>query len=698
MLAPVTEAQFGETALTALLLEGCPPLARLRRRAGGRHRARHRLRHDRHGHGRARCVRPRQPRRPPRLPALARAAPPTAAAPASAARLVPALSPALRGGIEVPGDHQVDNRALLGALVRACRAAGVAFVDGTRGRRSPGSRARPGGRPPPRTRRRRPGGRDGPARHRRPRGAGLPPVRPVKGHILRLGPAGRTHGRAAPAADPHRPRPRARALRVPGAAPRRLGGRRGHRRGARRRHRGAGGRGARAALRRPGHRPRRRRARAARGRHRAPARPRRTTRRASAGPGSTGSWPPSATTATASCWRRSPPPPSSTWWAAGRWRRSSRRWRRHERARRCASTASRSRLRPAPPSPTSWPSSPTRTTPRAWRSPSTAASSRARSGPRTPARARLPGRGGERRRRRLSDRCAARRAVPESTDAHGLPAPAPPRSCSPAAGTKGSFEVGVLQYLVGVEGIVPDIITATSAGAIAATVLAQARTLPEFAHRVARDRGRRAGLDAARARLRQAGVARRARRHALGREIHQEITEGTRPPFPLTPATVLAGNEVVPPAGSSNRRGAAPGPAGPTAAPAPPRRAWSPGPASGCPGSGASCAPAAAPSSTSTRWPTRSATAARTGSAPVDPALVAPARASSSAWPSPRCAPASCATSPRTAPSSSPTPAPPPRGPRRDRSTSSTAPSPRPACPWSSRPTPWPTTTTSTAG
>jgi NTE family protein len=45
-------------------------------------------------------------------------------------------------------------------------------------------------------------------------------------------------------------------------------------------------------------------------------------------------------------------------------------------------------------------------------------------------------------------------------------------------GTKGSFEVGVLQYLVGVEGIAPDIITATSAGAIAATVLAQARTLP----------------------------------------------------------------------------------------------------------------------------------------------------------------------------------------------------------------------------
>src|SRR6516164_1174810 len=42
-------------------------------------------------------------------------------------RLVPALSPALRGGIEVPGDHHVDNRAFLRALVAACAAAGVAF-------------------------------------------------------------------------------------------------------------------------------------------------------------------------------------------------------------------------------------------------------------------------------------------------------------------------------------------------------------------------------------------------------------------------------------------------------------------------------------------------------------------------------------------------------------------------------------------
>src|SRR4029077_17145796 len=51
-------------------------------------------------------------------------------------------------------------------------------------------------------------------------------------------------------------------------------------------------------------------------------------------------------------------------------------------------------------------------------------------------------------------------------------------------GTKGSFEVGALQYLVGTERIIPDILPAPSAGAVAASVLAQARTFSEFAQRV----------------------------------------------------------------------------------------------------------------------------------------------------------------------------------------------------------------------
>jgi glycine oxidase len=48
---------------------------------------------------------------------------------ASASRqLIPQLSPTIRGGAEVPGDHQVDNRRLVGALVEACTRAGVALV------------------------------------------------------------------------------------------------------------------------------------------------------------------------------------------------------------------------------------------------------------------------------------------------------------------------------------------------------------------------------------------------------------------------------------------------------------------------------------------------------------------------------------------------------------------------------------------
>ena len=42
--------------------------------------------------------------------------------------LEPGLSSSVRGGIEVAGDHQVDNRALLDALVHACRSRDVAFM------------------------------------------------------------------------------------------------------------------------------------------------------------------------------------------------------------------------------------------------------------------------------------------------------------------------------------------------------------------------------------------------------------------------------------------------------------------------------------------------------------------------------------------------------------------------------------------
>ena len=45
-------------------------------------------------------------------------------------RLEPGLAPGIRGGIFVRGDHQVDNRALIVALLEACRKAEVDFVRG----------------------------------------------------------------------------------------------------------------------------------------------------------------------------------------------------------------------------------------------------------------------------------------------------------------------------------------------------------------------------------------------------------------------------------------------------------------------------------------------------------------------------------------------------------------------------------------
>ena len=69
----------------------------------------------------------------------------------TAASSYPGLAPGIRGGVEVPGDHHVDNRRLLEALLTAGRAAGVTVVrdrvdavvvgaDGG-GRRGPAGRA-----------------------------------------------------------------------------------------------------------------------------------------------------------------------------------------------------------------------------------------------------------------------------------------------------------------------------------------------------------------------------------------------------------------------------------------------------------------------------------------------------------------------------------------------------------------------------
>ena len=194
MLAPVTEAHFGESALTRLLVEGAgrwPAFAAALEGASG-----HCIGYDTTGtvtvaldaSDRASVDDLLAYQHTLGLEAHRRSA-------SECRALVPALSPALRGGIEVPGDHQVDNRALLGALVEACRRGGVTFVEGTVAALHAG----------PETvladgRRLRPdhvvlaAGTGLRAIHGLA-DAGLPPLRPVKGHILRLGPA---DGRPAP--------------------------------------------------------------------------------------------------------------------------------------------------------------------------------------------------------------------------------------------------------------------------------------------------------------------------------------------------------------------------------------------------------------------------------------------------------------------------------------------------------------------
>jgi glycine oxidase len=187
MLAPVTEAQFGESALTTLLLEGArrwPAFASALEAAGGRP-----IGYDTTGtltvaldaSDRASLDDLLAYQHSLGLTATRRSA-------TECRELVPALSPSLRGGIDVPGDHQVDNRALLAALVEANSIAGVTFVPGTVTSVATGPElVLTDGR------RLRPDQVVLAAGVGLPDIAGLdaqrPDVRPVKGHILRLGPA-----------------------------------------------------------------------------------------------------------------------------------------------------------------------------------------------------------------------------------------------------------------------------------------------------------------------------------------------------------------------------------------------------------------------------------------------------------------------------------------------------------------------------
>ena len=143
--------------------------------------------------------------------------------------LVPALAPGVRGGAHVPGDHQVDNRRLLSTLLEACRSAGVAMVD-----RAAVSLEVCGG------------AVSGVALDdgRRLRAGAVVLAAGARSSCLAGLPAG-TLPRGPPGEGPHpaprrrrtahrqdRPGPRARAALLPRAPPGRLAGGRGHRRGA----------------------------------------------------------------------------------------------------------------------------------------------------------------------------------------------------------------------------------------------------------------------------------------------------------------------------------------------------------------------------------------------------------------------------------------------------------------------------------
>ena len=99
-------------------------------------------------------------------------------------------------------------------------------------------------------------------------------------------------------------------------------------------------------------------------------------------------------------------------------------------------------------------------------------------------------------------------------------------------GTKGSFEAGALQYLVGMERIIPDIITATSAGAIAAAVLAQARTHAEFSQCVQEIENDILAMTRTEYVFGQQPWLRALEGTSLGGAISFALTEGTRPPVP----------------------------------------------------------------------------------------------------------------------------------------------------------------------
>lgn len=117
-------------------------------------------------------------------------------------------------------------------------------------------------------------------------------------------------------------------------------------------------------------------------------------------------------------------------------------------------------------------------------------------------------------------------------------------------GTKGAFEAGAVRWLVEEAAVIPDVITAASAGAIIAAVLAQARSHAELVERCRELRQDLLAMTQSdRVFGRQPWLARLAGT-PVGRAVDDVVVLGARPPVPGVPAPGDAG------AGMSRQSGA----------------------------------------------------------------------------------------------------------------------------------------------
>lgn len=99
-------------------------------------------------------------------------------------------------------------------------------------------------------------------------------------------------------------------------------------------------------------------------------------------------------------------------------------------------------------------------------------------------------------------------------------------------GTKGAFEAGAILYLVEEEGIVPEVLTAASAGSVCAVVLAQARTHEEMITRARELRQDLLALTHQELVFGKQPWLAALEGTMFGRAIERMVVERTRPPVP----------------------------------------------------------------------------------------------------------------------------------------------------------------------